>query len=91
MFYFKRSSTFVTNRITLKLDGCKLDPTDNIQYLGVYIDKFISWDCHIIQLSNKLSQANGIISKLRHFTTKDTLLSVYAIFYSHMSSLVVYF
>ena len=85
ILFQKKRSTFVTNSITIKLDGCKLDPTDNIQYLGVYIDKFISWDCHIIQLSNKLSRANVILSKLRHFTTKDTLLSVYyAIFYSHM-------
>jgi hypothetical protein len=35
--------------------------------------------------SNKLSRANGILSKLRHFTSKETLVSVYyAIFYSHM-------
>ena len=66
--------------------GCKFDPTDNVQYLGVYIDKFLSWDCYITQLSNKLSRANGILSKLRHFTKKETLLSVYyAIFYSHMT------
>ena len=69
----------------MKLDGCKLDPSENVQYLGVYIDNFLSWDFHISQLSNKLSRANGILSKLRYFTTKEILLSVYyAIFYSHM-------
>ena len=53
---------------------------------NVYIDKFASWDFHITQLSNKLSRANGILCKLRHFTTKETLLSVYyAIFYSYMT------
>ena len=60
------------------------------------IDKFVSWDFHITKLSNKLSRANGILSKLRHFTSKETLLSVYyAIFYSHMTlwlfSLVTYY
>ena len=61
---------------TIKIDGCKLDPADNVKYLGVHIDKFVSWDFHITQLSNKLSRANGILSKLRHFTSKETLLSV---------------
>ena len=52
--------------------------------LVFYIDKFLPWDCHITQLLNKLSRVNGILSKLRHFTKKETLLSVYyAIFYSH--------
>ena len=51
------------------------DPTENVRYLGVYIDNFLSWDFHISQLSNKLSRANGILSKLRHFTTKEILLS----------------
>ena len=75
-----------SDSISIKLDGCKLVPSDNVQYLGVYIDNFVSWDFHIILLSNKLSRANGIISKLRHFTTKETLLSVYyAILYSHMT------
>ena len=72
--------------ICIKINGCKLDPADNAKYLGVHIDKFVSWDFHITQLSNKLSRANGILSKLRHFTSKETLLSVYyAIFYSHMT------
>ena len=86
LLFQKKQSKLDTNCISIKLNGCKLDPTDNVQYLGVYIDKFLSWDCHITQLSNKLSRANGILSKLRHFTTKETLLSVYyAIFYSLMT------
>ena len=59
----KKQSKLDTNCIAIQLNGCKLDPTDNIQYLGVYIDKFHSWDCHITQLSNTLSRANGILSK----------------------------
>ena len=33
-------------------------------YLGVLIDENLSWDQHVKDLSNKLSRANGIISKL---------------------------
>ena len=86
LLFQKKQSKLDTNYISIKLNGYKLDPTDNVQYLGVYIDKFLSWDCHITQLSNKLSRANGILPKLRHFTTKEILFSVYyAIFYSLMT------
>ena len=86
IFFQKKQSNFDRYSISIKLDGCKLVPSGNVQYLGVHIDNFVSWDFHITLLSNKLIRANGIISKLRHFTTKETLLSVYyAIFYSHMA------
>ena len=85
VLFQKKQSNFDNKIIFMKLDGCKLDPSENVRYLGVYIDNFLSLDFHISQLSNKLSRANGILSKLRHFMTKEILLSVYyAIFYSHM-------
>ena len=38
------------------------------------------------ELSKKLSRANGIFSKLRHYVPKTTMLSVYyAFFYSHLT------
>ena len=62
-----------------------METTDNVKYLGLYLDKNLSFDYHINQLSKKLSRANGILAKLRHFTPKDTLVSVYySIFYSHI-------
>ena len=95
ILFQKKQSNFDNKCISIKIDGCKLDPAANVKYLGVHIDKFVSWDFHITQLSNKLSRANGILSKLRHFTSKETLLSVYyAIFYSHdlwLFSLVIYY
>ena len=70
---------------SIKLNGYKLEPTDNVKYLGLYLDQNLSFDYHINQLSKKLSRTNGILSKLRHFTTKETLISVYySLFYSHI-------
>ena len=51
----------------------------------MYIDKHRSWNFHILQLSKKLSRANGILSKLRHNAPIEVCLQVYyAIFYSHL-------
>ena len=73
------------NSFSIKLNGHRLETTDNVKYLGLYLDKNLSFDYHINQLSKKLGRANGILAKLRHFTPKDTLISIYySIFYSHI-------
>ena len=51
----------------------------------MFIDKYRSWDWHILQLCKKLSRANGILSKLRHNAPRGVCLQVYyAVFYSHL-------
>ena len=63
----------------------KLTPVNQVKYLGMYIDKYLSWNFHINELSKKLSRANGILSKLRYNAPLETCLQVYyAIFYSHL-------
>ena len=72
--------------ISIKIQGVKLKPNDQVKYLGLIIDHTLSWDKHINELCIKLSKANGILSKLRHFVPPSTLISVYyAIFYSHLN------
>ena len=52
----------------------------------MYLDSHLSWEYHIKQLCKKLSQANGILAKLRHNAPLETVLLVYhAIFYSHLN------
>ena len=73
------------NSISIKIQGVKIKPSTHVKYLGVFIDENLSWNTHIKELSNKLSRANGIISKLRYYAPKSSILSVYyAIFYSHI-------
>ena len=74
------------NDISIKFNGKKLLPVDYVKYLGMYIDKHLSWNFHIMQLAKKLSRANGIISKLRYYAPTEICLQVYyAIFYSHLT------
>ena len=73
------------DNISIKCNGVKLSPVDKIKYLGMYIDKYLSWNYHIQHLSTKLSRANGILSKPRRNAPLETCLQVYyAIFYSHL-------
>ena len=85
IFFHSKQHMFNYDGISIKFDNKRLVPVDNIKYLGMYIDKYLSWDYHIQQLSKKLSRANGIISKLRHNAPIQTCLQLYyAIFYSHL-------
>ena len=61
-------------------------PVEDLKYLGMFLDNHLTWEYHINQLSKKLSQANGILSILRHNAPRKTVLLVYhAIFYSHLN------
>ena len=47
------------------------------KYLGVIIDRNLSWNDHIQYICKKISKSCGYISKLRHCVSTDTLISVY--------------
>ena len=85
IFFHSHQHSLNYDNISIKFNGVKLSPVDKIKYLGMYIDKYLSWNYHIQHLSTKLSRANGIVSKLRHNAPLETCLQVYyAIFYSHL-------
>ena len=63
IFHSKRR--IIDSNISIKLNGQKITPSDYVKYVGVFIDKHLTWDTHVNHLCTKLSRANGIISKLR--------------------------
>ena len=86
IFFHSQRRILNYDDISIKFDGKKLSPVDSIKYLGMYIDKYLTWNVHIRELSKKLSRANGILSKLRHNAPLELCLQVYyAIFYSHLT------
>ena len=85
IFFRSQQHSLNYDDISIKFNGIKLIPVDYVKYLGMYIDKYLSWNFHIMQLSKKLSRANGILSKLCYYVPKEVCLQVYyAIFYSHL-------
>lgn len=49
----------------------------HVKCLGVIIDQHLSWKHHINYIALKISRNIGIISRLRHFVTLKTLISIY--------------
>ena len=85
LFFRSKNKTLPLN-INIKIQGKRIRSLSHVKYLGIFVDEHLSWNCHAKELSNKLSRANGIISKLWHCAPKSAVLSVYyALFYSHMT------
>jgi hypothetical protein len=56
----------------------EITEADYIKYLGVYIDKFISWDQQINHVKNKIAKNTGIINKLRNYLDIKMLKQLYS-------------
>ena len=83
LIIFKHPNKKINYNFKIKIDGKKIIPSKFIKYLGVLIDCNLNWSHHIDVLATKLSRANGMLMKIRHFVSPNTLRSIYfGIFHS---------
>ena len=61
----------------LKMANHILDRTKTYKYLGIIVDEKFSWADHINAVCKKLSQAAGIIFKVRYLLSRDALMLLY--------------
>ena len=54
-----------------------LECKEFIKYLGILIDSHLTWKHHVDHIVIKISRTIGLISKLRHFVPKHTLINIY--------------
>lgn len=64
-----------------------LESTDSIKYLGIVIDKCLTWTKHINALGGKTRKLIYTFKKLRHVLSSDTLVTVY---YALAQSILTY-
>ena len=54
-FIFRSKTKKELDEKTIKINKCKLFPVPSVNYLGVVLDKFLSWDAHVNNLCKKLA------------------------------------
>ena len=82
---FKSKHKNINKNLNFRISGQRITPVHSLKYLGVKLDANLTFSPHINDLSLKLSRANGMLSKIRHYVNYETLLSIYhAIFNSHL-------
>ena len=62
---------------TLYMGNHKIERTDNYKYLGIYFDDHMNWKLNISKLCSKLSSVCGILSKVRHYLDRRSLMLIY--------------
>ena len=61
----------------LKMANHSLERTKIYKYLGIIVDEKFSWADHINSVCKKLSQAAGVIYKVRYLLSRDALMLLY--------------
>jgi len=77
-----KAMIFHTNRRhvippNIRIQQQNIEYVDSFNYLGIILDKHLSWNSHINMVSKKISQLSGIMNKLKNFLPKPTLLTLY--------------
>lgn len=75
---FRTKSTNLNRNYNFRVNGQKINPVNQVKYLGLYLDEHLSWNVHLNQLKPKLFRANGILTKLRYYVQRTTLKSIHA-------------
>jgi len=72
------------------MNGVRIQQTDSMKYLGVIIDNKLSWKPQISSLCGKLSQACGVVCKIRHFADMKILRLIYfSLFHSLLQYCII--
>ena len=62
----------------LKITNTEIDSVDRFNlFLGVLLDKHLSWDAHTNALVGKISRTTGILNKLKMFLPQYILKTIY--------------
>ncbi|EDO33536.1 predicted protein [Nematostella vectensis] len=63
--------------VSIDLTAYGIKNTNNIKYLGVFIDEHLKWNSQLNHVNKCLAKNLGIISKLRYFLPLTTLTQLY--------------
>ena len=87
LLVFRHPNKELNYDLKIKIDGKKLLPSNYVKYLGILIDSHLKWNYQTDNLASKLSRAIGMLTKIRHYVSKNTLRSIY---YGIFSSTLTY-
>ena len=87
MVLYPNSRKYKNTNFNLTLqNGTTIEKVKQYRYLGLIIDDQLSWKPHINTLKSKLCKTLGILYKLRHFTNKRVLITIFnSLFLSHLN------
>ena len=83
MFFHKRRAV---PSINLSMNNIPIDIVPHFNYLGIILDKHLSWKTHTTMVTGKLSKINGILNRLKYIYPTHILLTIYkSLFVPHIN------
>jgi len=74
----------------ISMNDVRIQQTDSIKHFGVVIDNKLYWKLQISSVCRKLSQACGVVCKIRHFAgIKIVRLIYFSLFHSHLQYCII--
>ena len=73
--------------MSIKFGKKPISRSEYVRFLGLLIDEYLYWKCHITELTKKLSRRSCIFLNVRHILSLDVLKTLY---YSIFSSFLSY-
>ena len=74
MLFHKRRAVLPIN---ISMNNIPIDIVPHFNYLGIILDKHLSWKAHSAMVSEKLSKINGILNILKYIYPAQVLLILY--------------
>ena len=72
--------------LKISINEENIKQVQNINFLGIVIDEFLTWRDHIDLIAKKIIKCAAIISRIRHFTNLNSLkLIYYALVYPYLT------
>ena len=73
MFFHKRRAV---PSINLSMNNIPIDIVPHFNYLGIILDKHLSWTTHVAMVTGKPSKINGILNRLKRIYSTYVLLTI---------------
>ena len=84
LILFRSKRKQIKKHMNFRIIGQKIKITCKTKYLRLFLDEKLNFKIYIDFLKTKLRRSDCLISKLRHYVSKDLLRTIYyALFDSH--------
>ena len=75
------------NPLKITIENTEIKNTDKSKFLGIWVDSNLSWDEHVLSLTNKLSRISYAMRVLSRISTMEVLRTVY---FGYIHSIISY-
>ena len=77
MIFHHRQKNISSIQLHLIISNTKIEQVSEFDFLGLRLDECMTWNSHVQKISRKLSQVNGVLSRLKRFLPREILKMIY--------------